>query len=197
MKCRLCQSNKGQKLRATDVFGGTQEHKFWECNNCGVVYLYPYLSPEQEREFYKKEFEKFMSKRVGDHRDWSGAKEHSISNLDQVKRRWKFLQKHLDIHKDVGANKLLEIGCSSGFMLSAFRDYGFDCYGIEPSGEFLEFLHKNDFNAYESFEELVLANNGIKFDIITHFFVFEHISDPLSFLKNTYDLLNEGGGYCG
>ena len=32
-----------------------------------------------------------------------------------------------------------------------------------------------------------------KFDVITHFFVFEHIADPYTFLKANMDLLNEDG----
>jgi len=186
-KCRLCGSEDNQSLRADTVFGGKEEHNFWECSNCGVIYLFPYLSKEEEIHFYKKEFEKFMSSRVGDHRDWSNAKKHISSNQDQVQRRWKFLDKHLEKDKI-----LLEIGCSSGFMMDAFRNHGLQCYGVEPSGEFLEFLKDNGHNAYESLNDLKI-DEDIKFDIITHFFVFEHIANPFEFLQETYELLNSGG----
>lgn len=186
-KCRICKCEENQELRASNVFGGKEEHNFWECSNCGVIYLYPYLSQEQEAHFYKKEFEKFMSSRVGDHRDWSSAKKHIASNQDQVKRRWNFLVEHIDKGKN-----LLEIGCSSGFMMDAFREAGLNCYGVEPSGEFLEFLQDNGHTVYESLNELK-SNENIKFDLITHFFVFEHIANPFEFLKDTYDLLNDGG----
>jgi len=186
-KCRLCGSEDNQSLRADTVFGGKEEHNFWECSNCGVIYLFPYLSKEEETHFYKKEFEKFMSSRVGDHRDWSNAKKHISSNQDQVQRRWKFLDKHLKKDK-----RLLEIGCSSGFMMDAFKNHGLQCYGVEPSGEFLEFLKDNGHKAYESLNDLKI-DEDIKFDIITHFFVFEHIANPFEFLQETYELLNSGG----
>lgn len=185
--CRICQCKENQVLRADTVFGGKEEHNFWECDSCGVIYLYPYLTAKEEKYFYNKEFEKFMSSRVGDHRDWSNAKKHISSNQDQVSRRWKFLEQY--INKD---KKILEIGCSSGFMMNAFRDVGMECYGVEPSGEFLEFLKQNDHIAYENLEQLK-SKEDLKFDIITHFFVFEHISDPFNFLKETYELLNKGG----
>jgi len=185
--CRICKSKEEQRIRAPYVYGGKEEHKFWECGHCGVIYLYPYLSEEEEKYFYKKEFEKFMSKRVGDHRDWSNAKRHIETNQDQVKRRWRFLEKHLKKGK-----RLLEIGCSSGFMMDAFKDAGLDCYGVEPSGEFLEFLRSNGHNAYESLDDLE-KEVDVKFDIITHFFVFEHIADPFDFLERTYKMLNDGG----
>jgi SAM-dependent methyltransferase len=185
--CRLCESDKEQNLRAKNVFGGREEHNFWECNNCGVIYLYPYLSDKEESHFYKKEFEKFMSSRVGDHRDWSNAEKHVVSNKDQITRRWKFLKD--DIKKD---KNILEIGCSSGFMMNEFRSSGLSCYGVEPSGEFLEFLQNNGHIAYESLAALK-SNENLKFDLIVHFFVFEHISNPFEFLKETYELLNDGG----
>jgi len=187
-KCRICDCSTNQKLRADYVFGGNQEYNFWECSNCDVIYLYPYLSQEEEKHFYKKEFEKFMSTRVGDHRDWSNAQKHIDSNQDQVERRWKFIDKHIKKDKNI-----LEIGCSSGFMLDAFKEAGLNCCGVEPSGEFLQFLRTKGYEAYEDLDKLLEKNDDRKFDLIVHFFVFEHISDPFSFLKKTYDLLDEGG----
>jgi 2-polyprenyl-3-methyl-5-hydroxy-6-metoxy-1,4-benzoquinol methylase len=187
-RCRICDAiEEKQTLRAEDVFGGRDEHNFWECSHCGVIYLYPYLSKEEEIHFYKKEFEKFMSSRVGDHRDWSNAKKHISSNQDQVERRWRFVEEHIEQDKT-----LLEIGCSSGFMMDAFRDSGLECCGVEPSGEFLEFLKDNGHRAYESLADLKKMEDK-KFDIIAHFFVFEHIANPFEFLEETYKMLNSGG----
>jgi SAM-dependent methyltransferase len=187
-KCRICHSDGQQTLRAAHVFGGKEEHKFWECGHCGAIYLFPYLSQEEEKYFYKKEFEKFMSGRVGDHRDWSNAEKHIQTNQDQVKRRWKFLQKHINRGKT-----LLEIGCSSGFMLDEFRAHGLTTIGIEPSGDFSEFLQEKGHRTYESLDLLTKDKKNIKFDIICHFFVFEHIAEPFEFLTTTYKMLNEGG----
>jgi SAM-dependent methyltransferase len=187
MECRLCGNKRGQKLVADYVYGGKEKHNFWGCGNCGVIYLSPYLSKQEEKYFYEKEFEKFMASRVGDHRDWSGAEKHVQTNQDQVSRRWKYLKEHL------GKNKtLLEIGCSSGFMLDAFKKEKMHCFGVEPSGVFFDYLIKNKYDVYKSLKELKNKTDK-KFDLIVHFFVFEHISNPFEFLKETYDLLNDDG----
>lgn len=186
--CRLCSSGEGQTVRAEYVFGGTPEHKFFHCAKCDAVYLYPVPTIEEEEAFYRNEFSKFMSKRVGDHRDWSNAEAHVATNQDQVGRRWKFLSPYLKKGMDV-----LEIGCSSGFMMNAFRDHGANPVGVEPSGEFLEFLHNHGHVAHESLADLK-RNSPVKtFDLVTHFFVFEHIRDPFSFLSETHAMLNPGG----
>jgi len=186
MTCRICgQNGNTQKIRAEYVFGGTDQHKFWECSHCGGIYLHPTLTIEEEKHFYKKEFEKFMSTRVGDHRDWSNAEKHIQTNQDQVYRRWKFIEPHVKKNMEV-----LEIGCSSGFMLDKFKLEGCRVCGVEPSGEFLEFIHKKGYEAYEALDELA---DDRKFDLIVHFFVFEHISNPFEFIESQLKLLKEGG----
>ena len=186
--CRLCgASQKNQSIRADTVFGGREEHNFWQCRDCDAVYLYPVPSIEEESYFYKKEFEKFMSSRSGDERDWSNAEAHIKTNQDQVNRRWKFLERHIRPGLDI-----LEIGCSSGFMLNAFRQKGLHCVGVEPSGEFIEFLCSNGHEAYQTLE-LLIENHSEPFDLIVHFFVFEHIRDPFQFLRQSLNLLKSGG----
>lgn len=183
--CRLCKSgSNSQKIRAPYVFGGESEHNFWECDNCEAIYLYPIPSVEDEKKFYLQEFEKFMSSRVGDHRDWSNALKHKKTNQDQVQRRIPYLEEYL--HPGIS---LLEIGCSSGFMLDAFREYGVRCHGVEPSGEFSEYLTQAGYEVVSDLSDI----EDKQFDIITHFFVLEHIRNPFDFLQQTYELLNSDG----
>lgn len=186
MNCRIChKEEKYQSIRAEYVFGGSAEHKFWECSECSAIYLLPTLTKEEEKHFYNKEFEKFMSTRVGDKRDWSNAEKHIQTNQDNVVRRWGFLQEHIKKNHDV-----LEIGCSSGFMLDKFKDENCNVCGVEPSGQFLEFIKNKGYEAYETLTEIPKDK---KFDIITHFFVFEHISDPFLFINQQLELLKEDG----
>jgi len=124
-----------------------------------------------------------MSTRVGDHRDWSNAHKHIQTNQDQVRRRWKFLEPHIFDSMDI-----LEIGCSSGFMLDKFKDSDCNVVGVEPSGEFLEFIKNNGHIAFETLEEVKAS-----FDLICHFFVFEHIGDPFDFLEKQLSMLNKNG----
>ena len=183
--CRICGSAKDdQYVRAPVVFGGTNNHKFWQCKRCNAIYLHPVPSVEEERRFYAEEFEKFMSSRVGDHRDWSNAEKHKLTNQDQVKRRLPFLETALERGKT-----LLEIGCSSGFMLDAFKEYGLACSGVEPSGEFGDYLRQS---GYEVWEDLKHVGNR-RFDVIVNFFVLEHIRNPRRFLARIHELLSNGG----
>ena len=125
-----------------------------------------------------------MSSRVGDHRDWSNADKHKETNQDQVARRLPFLEEYLSSGADI-----LEIGCSTGFMLDAFKSRGLNCIGIEPSGAFSDYLETQGYEIYQDIKYI----NKKNFDIITSFFVFEHMRDPFQFLSDSYSLLKEKG----
>lgn len=187
--CRSCGADIiKQEIRANFVFGGKSDHKFWQCKECDLVYLWPVPTEEEDAHFYAKEFEKYMSSRVADGRDWSGPKAHIKSNQDHVKRRWKFLENDLAPGKDI-----LEIGCSSGFMMDAFKQAGLNPVGIEPSQVFLDFLKKSGHTAFASLDELKKETDNKKFDLILHFFVLEHIRDTESFFREQIELLKPNG----
>lgn len=187
-ECRICGADESlQSIKAGFVYGGKDFHNFWFCQECKIIYLFPFLSVKEEEFFYKKEFEKFMDSRSGSERDWSCADEHVKTNQDQVSRRWNFLEPYGEKGMDI-----LEIGCSSGFMMNKFREFGMNCTGIEPSGEFLPFLENNGHRAFPNIDSLKKSRYE-KFDLIVHFFVLEHIRDPFDFFKETYDMLKPGG----
>ena len=149
-QCRFCKAHsKNQSVRSEFVYGGRREHKFWQCEKCDLVYLWPVPSIKEEEKFYANEFEKYMEKRSGQDRDWSGPEEHIRTNKDNAIRRLGYVQKHIKKGKSV-----LEIGCSSGFMLDAFRDAGLNVVGIEPSGGFEGFLENRGHKVFKSLEEL-------------------------------------------
>jgi SAM-dependent methyltransferase len=88
---------------------------------------------------------------------------------------------------------LLEIGCSTGFMLDHFQQKGLNVKGIELSEKFVPFLEERGYEIYPSIDNLAVESPKKKFDIITHFFLFEHIRDPFDFLKKSYALLKKDG----
>ena len=178
-KCTLCEKKlKNPLVVSNNIYGDKKKSKaFYHCTYCDVRFMYPRLTLFQEKYFYKKEFESFMNKRSGKLSGWLSAKKHVANNKETFQRRYKYLNKHI-FKKNLS---ILEIGCSSGFMLYPLRKKGHHCTGVEPSGFFTNFLDKNKIVNFDSIEELNKKN--LKFDLIIHFFVLEHITEPLIFLK--------------
>lgn len=192
-RCPICSKsstdkNKGLSfIRSEVVFGGESKHKFWECKDCSLVYLRPTPSQEDEDKFYAKEFEKYMEKRSGRDKDWSGPEAHVKTNQNEVIRRWGFLKDYFSQGMNV-----LEVGCSSGFMMDYFRQKGANIIGIEPSGGFSEYLQSKGHTFFKNMAELNSCQT-IQFDLITHFFVLEHIRDTKSFIEDQLAILKPGG----
>ena len=93
MNCRLCNaSGEEQTIKGDFVYGGQDHHKFWQCADCKIIYLWPPLSPEQESKFYKQEFEKYMANRSGvdTKKGWSSPQDHVRINQPELERRMVF-----------------------------------------------------------------------------------------------------------
>ncbi len=189
-RCPLCGDGRETQFAVTAHVYGDQERSraFFQCRRCDVHYQYPPLTPEQESRFYAAEFDGFMAGRAGAAGGWHGAESHIRANEPTRLRRMKYLQPHLK----PGAS-VLEVGCSSGFMLFPLADSGVSCVGIEPSGVFGEYVRQRGLPVYAGMDEMRAAEPGRRFDLIQHFFVLEHIAEPLGFLEAQVDLLNAGG----
>mgnify|MGYP000869537415 CR=1 FL=1 len=190
-KCPLCHAvGEKQSVVTHHVYGGAknQPRAFFYCEVCDVRYQYPGLTPEEEARFYAAEFEGFMASRAGNKGGWHKAEDHIIANEPTRQRRMKYLAPHLDEH-----SRVLEVGCSSGFMLFPLAEAGHDCTGIEPSGVFSEFVKNRGLTAYDSLRQMQEVAPDVQFDVILHFFVLEHIADPVAFLEAQLNLLKPGG----
>jgi len=190
-KCQLCKATVShQHIVTSHVYGRAKDsgYAFYHCQSCDVRYQFPQLSSEEEEKFYANEFEKFMESRAGKTGGWQKAEEHVKANEDTRLRRMKYLEPHLKNKKNI-----LEIGCSSGFMLYPLSKKGHNCIGIEPSGVFNNFVKSNELVVYDSTKKLVRDNPKIKFDLIMHFFVLEHIGNPINFFLEQLSLLKPNG----
>lgn len=186
--CRFCGADPSrQAIKGDYVYGGTPDQKFWRCDACDMIYLSPAMSEADEAAFYNREFEKFMATRAGQDMDWTGPEKHVASNQREVRRRLPFLLPRL-----AAGGSVLEVGCSSGFMLMALREKGMAVCGIDPSGGFIDFVRSNGIACVHSREELAGERPG-KWDAIIHYYVFEHVREPVAFIKQYMDMLAPGG----
>jgi SAM-dependent methyltransferase len=189
--CPLCGADRQkQSIVTPHVSGQVGKHGngFFYCESCQVRYQYPGLTPQEEEQFYSAEFESFMSVRSGSDGGWLKAEDHVAANEATRERRMKYLAPNLDKKLDI-----LEIGCSSGFMLFPLVAAGHVCKGVEPSGVFREFVRSRGIEVFDSIEHLSTSKELARYDLIMHFFVLEHISDPIHFLNRQLEILKPGG----
>ena len=188
--CQLCRSGPASQNAVTShVYGGRDSQAFFHCGNCDIRYLFPGLTSEEESQFYAEEFESFMAARAGEQGGWDRAEAHLAANEPTRVRRMKYVEGNVP-----SGGHVLEVGCSSGFMLYPLVTQGFQCMGIAPSGVFSDYVEGRGISVYPSVESMVRQEDRvIDFDLIMHFFVLEHVSRPKEFLNEQLALLAPGG----
>jgi len=186
LKCRICKSDhEYQTIRANNVYGTTEKYKFYQCSVCDLVYLHPPIDKKLEKKIYQEEFESFMSKRSNTNA-WHSDLELKKANKENIDRRNKVIKPYLNNAKNV-----LEIGCSSGFMLDQINKNEVSCFGIEPSNKFSHLLKQKGYKLFDNLTKI--KNTSFKFDLIMSFFVMEHIDNSKKFIDDQLILLNKNG----
>ena len=65
--------------------------------------------------------------------------------------------------------------------------------GVEPSSQFTDFLQSKGVPSYDSLDALLNDIGPEMFDLTLHFFVLEHIRNPIDFLKAALKTVKPGG----
>jgi 2-polyprenyl-3-methyl-5-hydroxy-6-metoxy-1,4-benzoquinol methylase len=86
---------------------------------------------------------------------------------------------------------LAEIGCGGVYLLDRLRRQGFDVVGIDPSPVTARAADAAEIRVIPEFFPSGSLNES--FDVIIHYDVLEHTSDPVSFLQAHHSNLRDGG----
>lgn len=188
--CPLCAAAADEQSVVTDrVYGDDSGRAVFHCRRCDVRYLFPGQNAEEEARFYAKEFESFMASRAASGAGWEGPERHIAASEGERRRRMAHLETLI-----APDSRVLEFGCSSGFMLYPLAEGGHHCVGIEPSGVFSDYVRERGMPCYDSLKELVASEGATaSYDVIFHYYVLEHVRDPVAFLRSQLALLKPGG----
>jgi len=151
------------------------------CAQCDLVYVTPTFDETHYKEVYaSQEYQDIV-------RDL-GIKSHDY----RVKR---FGAERVDLmgrHLSTARPRYLDVGCSTGFVVEAARDRGWDATGIDLNPSAIEFGQSRGLDV----RTVDLADAGFvagSFDSVSLFEVLEHLLDPISTLRACAQLLKPGG----
>lgn len=90
--------------------------------------------------------------------------------------------------------RMLEIGCSYGGMLAAFRSHGWDVEGVELDARAAEWARDQlGLSVWSGHLEECLADLRPPYDIVALYHVIEHVTDPAAFARQLKTLCGDQG----
>lgn len=171
--CMLCN---------TSDFRVIHQKKQWQyrrCLNCDLVSLYPRPTPRE----FRGSYDHYLPMGCADIREWKKMMQPVVDKSADL----------IELQSKTGKGKLLDIGCAYGFFLKEMALRGWQVQGIEISRTGRQYA-KNRLNLEvysEPLENLALPQKA--FDVVTLFYVIEHVLDPLALLKAVKRILKPGG----
>jgi 2-polyprenyl-3-methyl-5-hydroxy-6-metoxy-1,4-benzoquinol methylase len=182
--CQACQ-NKSFKIYVRNMYQfQNKKYDLIRCSSCGLVQVNPMPSGKTIKQLYDLPDYFELDYDCG------------ITSGSYFENRESILQRHryaLDIFNKLGTRgNFLEIGCAGGFFLDIMKASGWKVWGLDLSKAAIAFAKKRKLNVLN--RDLYSAKfKPNTFDAILMGDVFEHVPDPVAFLKETQRILKPGG----
>ena len=140
-------------------------YSLWQCVGCGVQHWSPLVHPEAA--YYETEA---MGLYAEKHRGESGFETRFGLFLDEFGA--------------VRGQRVLDVGCSDGWLLARLAQHGNEVCGIDIDARALQVARERGLKHVHqaSVEDFVVqaTRDGHRFDLITMFDVLEHTTDPVA-----------------
>ena len=174
-RCELCGGGDAALLHVENGF------RIERCRGCHHVYVNPRPTREALSAWYGRFFEAFDPDTIeGWRRQMAGVFEQ-VYRLAAVKER------------AAGPLRVLDIGCSYGFLLEMFPRSRWEREGIELASAARDFASRRlgaTIHA-EPVEDLALPD--AHYDVVTCVYLLEHVWDPGLMLRHLHRILKPGG----
>lgn len=151
------------------------------CRRCDLVYVSPTFDDAHYKKVYaSQEYQEIV-------RDL-GIRSHEYRVERFGRERVALMTPHLSTAKP----RYLDVGCSTGFVVEAAREAGWDAIGIDLNPSAIEFGRTRGLDLRPvALEDAELADAS--FDAVSLFDVLEHLLDPVRTLRSCTRLLRPGG----
>ncbi len=177
MQCYLCHNNSFELVAETLRY--PVDRKAYSCNNCGLVFLFPRMTPEEERFYYEEEYGIVYSIEKG-----TTPEKLFQSRLPDAKMYLEWVKGYIRPNDDC-----LELGCASGYFLATIKELVASVSGIETHHLLKNYCKSIGISIYDSIDEC----QENQFNCVFMFFLLEHIGDPVMYLKNVMRVMKHGG----
>jgi SAM-dependent methyltransferase len=169
--CPICEASQGIPLHREGTF------QMVRCPSCQFIYLNPRPTEESLFQFYQR----YLPEEGSSIESWQ-------------KMMGPVFQRAMgEILRHRAEGKLLDVGTGFGFFPAEMKSRGWEVVGVEISEMAMDY-------ARDIFGLTVLPGPLEKvgfpedhFDVVTAFYLIEHLPDPMAFLKECRRIIKPGG----
>jgi len=175
-KCPSCETTAFSRILKKDHMDIVQ------CDQCSLVYTNPVFNEEHYKTTYKSEDYQEIVKDLGE-------ESHDYRVRRFGSERIKIMSQFNKNQKPI---RYLDVGCSTGFVVEAAKNEGWDAVGIDLNPSAIEFGQSRGLDLRNnSLDQISFSENY--FDVISLFDVLEHLTNPKDIISQAlYYLKNDG-----
>jgi SAM-dependent methyltransferase len=171
------------------------ERTFRRCRTCGSAVLDPLPRTDELAAFYPPVYS-FTTELGGQSRvkRFLAALEYRLFFGPQYTAQTRRVMRACGWRRGDG-RRLLDVGCGRGLRLLEFRKLGFDVHGLDVQPDVVRFLREELKIPAEvaDVSEIGKFHPPGSFDLVTAFFLIEHIPDVRGAFAAVFELLKPGG----
>lgn len=181
--CKLCKDHDTKIVYSGKIRSGSfgnfspTEYSVYQCNNCGVEFLYPFPEVNYETDEYRSRYNN--SSEI--------TKYFDLHDRQQIQ--------YLNLFKEISFRnkKICDIGCGGGAFLDHVQGLSQMTIAVEPYLGYHNSLKERGHKVFSDIGTLREEFGDCSLDLIISFHVIEHLIDPIKFLKIIKALLRENG----
>lgn len=177
ISCPICRCHKVDLLQQ-GVWDAVQRN-IYRCGFCKTTFLYPMMNKAENARFYSSQGLQARYKRI------TSSNKKKFLDL-KLKKAAEFQVNSLKKYF-AKSQTLCDIGASCGMFLEKARPYVKQVIAVELGQSEQKILRAKKIPYYSQLEDVV--KKKVKFDVVTMFHVFEHIPEPLDFVKKLKKVL--------
>jgi SAM-dependent methyltransferase len=206
--CPLCHQDGARRLFVSQ----DRVHKLpgtfalFRCMGCHAIFIQPWLSNEQLADYYPEEYGRYRHSRSLDKKhysDWhrfvrenyygypASKQERSIILTKAAAFALSFIMAKSIIPYH-GEGKILDVGCGGGSYLHRLRQWGWECYGVEPSENGVKQARSLGLEVRHGMLTDAQFPNAF-FDVVRLSHVLEHLPNPIETFREIDRILQPKG----
>ncbi len=184
--CALCGSTEhitvAQNIHDYE-YGAPGVYSWEKCESCGLIRLNPFPDGETLALAYPYNYHAYVEPKSKITKYLIGKTRHKVA---------KALSHKISIN-----GSILDIGCSTGELLSTIQTFGrFQLFGVEYNEKAASIARQKGIDVWQGeFEKIKIQNNSMDLVLMQH--VLEHVYDPISTMQKTFDILKPKGSVLG